>query len=226
MAGQHEKIDLKKLRVEQPWLIEEEAKRILSRPKNEQIEIVDQIVKSFKLKSEETRWVIGLLIEYLLDYDPCLVPHQIILDMAADRSFSVRSSAAVCLFKLSGVAPSEVPLDVLSRLASVDEDWYVYSPALAALKVLSHKRPAAVGILVDMISSEDINKIEMGLLSLLDVVRNDPDAVKPETIQELEKHIGELKEVTPESVKKSLEEIISLIQAKPSKSTVIRYSPF
>ena len=226
MVGQVKKVDLNKLRVEQPEVIEEEVKKIFSRSKEEQVEIVDQIVKTFKGEDDEKRWIIGLMIEYILDYDPCLIPRQIVLDMAVDKSFSVRSSAAVCLFKLSNVAPSKVPLDVLSKLASVHEDWYIYTPALAALKVLAHKRPAAVRILVNMISSKDIYEVEAGVLSLLDVVRNDPDVVDLETIRELQKYSRKLEGAPAESIRKSLEEIAYLIQNKPSKSRVMRYYPF
>lgn len=226
MAEPVMKVNLKKLRVEQPEVIKEEVKKILSRPKEEQVEIVNQIVKSFKVEDDEKRWIIGLMIEYILDYDPCLIPRQIILDMALDKSFSVRSSAAVCLFKLSNVSPSKVPLDVLKKLASIREDWYIFTPALAALKVLAHKRPVAVRILVNMISSKDIYEVEAGVLSLLDVVRNDPDVIDLETIQELKKYCGKLEGAPAKSIRKSLGEIAHLIQTKPSKSRVIRYYPF
>ena len=226
MAGRDEKVDLSKLRVEQPQLIEEEVKTILSKPKKEQVQIVNQILKDFKLKSDETRWIIGIMIEYFLDYDPCLIPRQIILDMASDRSFSVRSSAAICLFTLSNIAPSEVPLDVLSKLASVHEDWYVSTPAQAALKVLSHKRPAALRILMDMISSKNIDEAQAGISSLLDVVRNDPGVVTLETIKKQEKHCYEFQGDVGESIKKTFQEIVCIVQAESSKSKVIRYSPF
>lgn len=226
MVGQIKKVNLDKLRVERPELIDEEVKKIFSRSKEEQVEIVDQIVKNFKDEDAEKRWIIGLIIERILDYDPCLIPRQIVLDMAVDKSFSVRSSAAVCLFKLSNIAPSKVPLDILNKLASVHEDWYVYTPAIAALKVLAHKRPAAVRILVSMISSKDIYEVEAGVLSLLDVVRNDPDVVDSETIRKLQKYCRELEGVPAENVRKSIGEIAHLIQTKPLKSRVIRYYPF
>lgn len=226
MTRQARKVDLNKLRVEQPEVIEEEVKKIFSRSKEEQVEIVDQIVKTFRGEDDEKRWIIGLMMEHILDYDPSLIPRQLVLDMAVDKSFSVRSSAAVCLFKLSNVAPSKVPLDVLSKLASVHEDWYVCTPALAALKVLSHTRPAALKILVDMISSKDINQAEAGVASLLDVVGNDPDVVDFGTIQNLQEYSKKLEGAPAKNIRKSLEEIEYLIKTKPSKSRVIRYAPF
>jgi hypothetical protein len=227
MVGQAEKVNLSKLRVEQPQLIETEVKRILSRPKREQTKIVGQILKNFKLKNENTRWVIGIMIEYFLDYDPALVPRQIILDMAEDKSFSVRSSAAVCFFKLANIAPAEVPLDILQKLASAKEDWYVSKPAQATLKVLSHKRQAAVGILVDMISKEDIEEAAAGASSLLEVVRNDPEVIELETIKKLQKQYVGLAGDLADTITKSLKEIARIIRTKPPlKPKVIRYYPF
>lgn len=91
---------------------------------------------------------------------------------------------------------------------------------------MAHKRPAAVRILVNMISSKDIYEVETGVLSLLDVVRNDPDVLDLETIRELQKYSRKLEGAPAESIRKSLEEIAHLIQTKPSKPRVIRYYPF
>jgi hypothetical protein len=215
-----------KFRVEQPWLIEEEVKRILARPKQEQVQIVDQVLRGFKTKSDDTRWVIGIMIEYFLEYDPCLIPRQIFLDMASDRSFSVRSSAAYCFYTLSNIAPSEVPLDILRKLAAVGEDWYVCTPARAALKVLSHKRTAAVKIILDMISSKNVEEGEVGVSMLLEVVRNDHGIVDLETLKKLEKHCSEFQGEVGKRITQSLQQIIWTIQTKELASKVIRYSPF
>ena len=226
MPSEDDQIDLSRFRVEKPWLIEEEVKRILSKPKQDQVEIVNQILRNFKTKSDNTRWVIGIMIEYFLEYDPCLIPRQVILDMASDRSFSVRSSAAYCFYTLSNIAPSEVPLDILRKLAAVGEDWYVCTPARAALKVLSHKRNAAVRIILDMALSKDVAEVEVGFSLLLDIVRNDREVVDPETIKKLGEHCTKFQGEVGDRIAKSFQQIVRIIQAKESESKVIRYSPF
>jgi hypothetical protein len=225
MPNEDDQINLSKFKVEQPWLIEEEVKRILSKPKQEQVQIVNQVLKDFKTKSDDTRWIIGIMIEYFLEYDPCLIPRQIILDMASDRSFSVRSSAAYCFYTLSNISPSEVPLDILSKLAAVGEDWYVCTPARAALKVLSHKRSAAVRIILDMISSKNVAEVEVGVSVLLDIVRNDRGVVDLETLKKLEKHCTGFQGDIGREIAMSFHQIVWTIQSKEPESKVIRYSP-
>ncbi|MEM2936391.1 MAG: hypothetical protein QW231_04345, partial [Candidatus Bathyarchaeia archaeon] len=200
-------------------LIQKEVRNIFTKSKEEQIHVVKQIIRLLDDENEDKRWIAGLMLEEILQYDSKLVPRDAILKMSRDKSFSVRSSAAVCLFTLANFAPGEVPLDVVRRLASKDEDWYVYMPALATLKVLAHKISKAVEILVEIASSDNPSEAEYGVSALLHVVKNDAEILHEDMILHLRKHKSKF-------VRESAEEILQIIKRKPSMPKVIRYSPF
>ncbi len=203
----------------QPHLIQKEVRSILfTKTKKEQIQIVKEIIELLDDQDEDKRWVAGSMLEEILEYDSQLVPRDAILKMSKDGSFSVRSSAAVCLFIMANFAPGQVPLDVVRRLASIREDWYVFTPALSTLKVLAHKMPRAVGILIEMASSNDPDEAEYGVSALLDIVKNDADVLNEEKILHLQKHNNKF-------VRESIEKILQIIRTKPT-TKVIRYYPF
>lgn len=95
------------------------------------------------------------MVEFLVEWDPPKVPAELLLTMAKDPFFSVRSSAAVSYYHLAGFAPNLVPVQVLGRLASVSEDWYVNTPATSALLRLARTRDVAVDVIATAISHED-----------------------------------------------------------------------
>ena len=49
----------------------------------------------------------------------------------------------------------------LLRLASVNEDWYVFTSAIATLQTLSHHMPRALDMLIEMASSDDVEEAEL-----------------------------------------------------------------
>ncbi len=103
---------------------------------------------------QNTRWGAGMVVEELIPWEPSLVPDALIEQMSSDPSPLVRTSAAVCYYELARVAPSSVALGVLARLATPNEDWYVYTPATAALLRLAHARPAAVEVLAGHLAAK------------------------------------------------------------------------
>jgi CAP12/Pycsar effector protein, TIR domain len=213
-------LDGKALVPEQPDLIEEEVKRIfLNNPKEEQSTIVSDVIALLESDDDDTRWVASLMLEEVLEYDASLVPREAILKMSRDASFSVRSAASVCLFKLANIAPSCVPLDVIVRLASIDEDWYVFTPALATLKTLSHRMPRALDVVLGMAHSDNEDEAEYGVAALLDIVSNDPGILGGERLQPLDKSPSKYVRKTAAKIKAALK------QVKQAES-VIRYSPF
>jgi len=99
--------------------------------------------------SEPARWDAALVIEFLVSWDPLKVPAELLVRMAEDTLFTVRTSAAVAYFYLADAAPNEVPLGVLRDLAMPTEDWYVMTPAMSALVRLARRRPAAIDVLAE-----------------------------------------------------------------------------
>ena len=98
--------------------------------------------------------------------------------MTADPFFSVRSSAAVSYYHLAGMSPDAVPVEVLGRLASVFEDWYVMTPATSALLRLARTRPVAVEILARAITHDNKDAREHVAHTLERLAKADPAALR------------------------------------------------
>lgn len=210
----------KDLAPERPDLVQKEVRRIfLEKPKEEQLKIVEDIIGLFENENEDTRWVAGLMLEEILEYDSSLVPKEAIVKMSRDKFFSVRSSASVCLFTLANIASSRVPLDVVIKLASLDEDWYVFTPAIATLKTLAHKMPRALDTIFRMAQSNDEDEAEYGISVLLDIVRNDPNILDEKNLHPLEKSSSKY-------VRETVIEIKRVLKCGEHGPNVIRYAPF
>jgi hypothetical protein len=112
-------------------------------------------ILSMRRANDEVRWDAALVVEFLVQWDPPKVPAELLLTMSNDTFFSVRSSAAASYYHLAGCSPAVVPVQVLGRMASAFEDWYVMTPATSALVRLARTRDVAVEILASGISDED-----------------------------------------------------------------------
>jgi len=213
-------IDGQRLVPERPDLIQNKVQEIfIHKSKQEQAQIVSEIIGFLDSQVEDERWVAGLLLEEVIGFDSRLVPRDKILKMSRDKSFSVRSASAVCLFALANLSPGEVPLDVVVRLASPDEDWYVYTPAVNTLKTLAHRSPRALDFLIAMSLSDDEDWAQQGIFVLFDVVTNDPSIVDTSRIAPLKMHKDKV-------VRETAEKITQIIKKQSGESNVIRYGAF
>jgi len=89
-----------------------------------------------------------------------------------------RACAANLLRDRAIVAPLDVPLGVLGRLASPStEDWYVWAPAMAAAKELVLTRLAAGVIFESLSASAEPRDRHAVAQALLDVAALKPTAV-------------------------------------------------
>lgn len=147
-------------------------------------------------EDEDVRWHAAIVVEFFVQWNPELVNGSLLKRMSSDESFSVRSSAAVSYYCLAGSSPDAVPVEVLGRLASHDEDWYVVTPAVRALVRLARTRRVAVEVLADGLLSADLEAHRhaaegLRLLlkdsppSLLDTVRDRLLASADRTAQEV-----------------------------------------
>jgi len=164
-------------------------------------EFAQRVFKALKSEDEETRWKFAIVVEELILWEPKLVSPEIIEDMSRDRSFSVRSSAAVCYYYLAGLDPAAVPLDVLSKLAAYDEDWYVYTPATSALLRLARARPIVIDILARDLSSEKSYIREMAASTIGRLMQRDWDLIPDDLL-------NRMKQSTDSSVRKVAEEFV------------------
>jgi hypothetical protein len=118
------------------------------------------------------------LLEAVWGLDAALVPGEMIEALATHPRYPARSCAANLLRRRAAVAPLEVPVEVLGRLAAPRaEDWLVWAPAMAAVQELVlHRRDAQV-ILESLAASADPQDRHAAAVALLGVAEIDPAAV-------------------------------------------------
>jgi hypothetical protein len=122
--------------------------------------------------------VAASLLEAAWGLDTALVPGEVIETLAAHPRYPARSCAANLLAGRAAVAPLDVPVEVLGRLASPSsEDWLVWAPALAAVAELVPRRPDACVILESLAASADVHDRYAAAAALLSVAGVRPAAV-------------------------------------------------
>lgn len=135
----------------------------------------------------------GSLLEAVNRLDPSLVSLEVVEDLANSSEFTKRSIAATLLWDRAEVAPHEVPLGLLGRLAKPStEDWYVQAPAMAAVKQLMLRRRSASIILQQLADSDDVDDRHAAGVALLELVGVDPVAVPRELAEQLARDPDEL----------------------------------
>jgi hypothetical protein len=118
------------------------------------------------------------LLAAVAGLDAGLAPPAMIEALAAHHRYQARACAANVLRARSVVAPLDVPLEVLGRLAApAAEDWLVWAPALAAVQQLAGPRPDAVVILESLAAGADPHDRHAAAAALLGVARVNPAAV-------------------------------------------------
>lgn len=173
------------LRPENPEPIARLVRRVMGTDRSTQLDFVEMILPRLTDPNEDVRWLAASVVEHLVEWDPTLVGVKTLVEMAEDASFSVRSSAAVCFYKLAHSNPGAVPLGVLGRLASAHEDWYVTMPATATLLTLARSRSVVLGILQDWVESRDDADREHAAWALMRLAQQDPDLVPVKLLQRL-----------------------------------------
>jgi hypothetical protein len=130
--------------------------------------------------------VVASFLEAASRIDPSLVETSWIEQLASSADFQLRSSAATMLWDLSETSPGTVPLDLVARLAKpTTEDWYVFSPALAAAKQLALSRRSALGIILDLARSSSADDRAYAIRALMDIAAIDPALVPVEPVEQL-----------------------------------------
>jgi hypothetical protein len=126
------------------------------------------------------------LLEAASGLDAGLVPPAMIEALAAHPRYPARACAAKVLRARSAVAPLDVPLEVLGRLAAPGrEDWLVWAPALATVQELAGHRPDAVVILESLAASADLHDRHAAAVALLGIAGANPAAVPVGLAREL-----------------------------------------
>jgi hypothetical protein len=110
--------------------------------------------------------------------DPALVSIEMVEALATHPGYLARSCAANVLRDRTTVAPGDVPVGMLGRLASPSmEDWFVWAPAMAAVQELVLYRRDAYVIFESLAASADLHDRDAVAQALLDVAEVKPAAV-------------------------------------------------
>ncbi len=133
------------------------------------------------------------VLEAINRLDSSLLSNDLIEELANSDEFTKRSTAAFLLWDRAEVAPMDVPLGLLGRLALPSgEDWYVQAPAMAATKQLLLRRRAARIIFDTLATSEDSETRYAVAAALLDVATIDATAVPRDLAEKLARDSDEL----------------------------------
>jgi hypothetical protein len=118
------------------------------------------------------------LLEAMARLHASLISVEMIETLTAGADYPARSCAANLLRDRAAVAPLGVPLPILGRLAVPSaEDWYVWAPAMAAVKELVLRRRDAYAILESLCASAEPQDRYAVAQVLLDVAAVRPAAV-------------------------------------------------
>jgi hypothetical protein len=120
----------------------------------------------------------GALLEAVSGLDAALVSPDMIETLASHTRYQARACAANLLRDRAAVAPLEVPVEILGRLAvPANEDWLVWAPAMAAVQELAvHRREAQV-IFTSLAASDDVQDRFAVAVALLGLAGVRPAAV-------------------------------------------------
>lgn len=130
--------------------------------------------------------IAATLLDATSRIDASLVSIEMIDMLAAHPEYLPRSCAANLLRDRATVAPLDVPVEVLGRLAApYREDWYVSAPAMAAVKELILTRRDAYIIFESLAASPDPQDRYAVAEALLDVAGVKPPAVARDLVERL-----------------------------------------
>jgi|HubBroStandDraft_1064217.scaffolds.fasta_scaffold97539_2 TIR domain len=145
-------------------------------------------------------------IECCVRLAPWLINHGMISRMANHGNFSVRSSAASICMDLAHAASDRVPLDVVVKLSSYDEDWYVETPANSALKAMARSFPAVLRVFIQRLRSTSPDEREHAVDEIHDIASKEPEIL---AVEELEDALLYLRSIGDKDASRRLAEALS-----------------
>jgi len=118
------------------------------------------------------------LLEAVSGLDPALVSPEMVETLASHERYQARACAANLLRDRAAVAPLEVPVELLGRLAAPStEDWLVWAPAMAGVQELALHRREAYAVFNSLAASDDTRDRFAVAVALLGLAAIRPAAV-------------------------------------------------
>ncbi|HTR37596.1 MAG TPA: toll/interleukin-1 receptor domain-containing protein [Bryobacteraceae bacterium] len=158
-----------------------------------QNELFEVLLNYQDLNDEDPRlWGALHTIECCVRLAPWLISHRMISRMANHPSFSVRSSAASICLDLAHSAPDRVPFDVVAKLSSYDEDWYVETPANSAIKAMAGSFPSVLRVFFQRLRSKSSEEREHALDAIRDIAVEEPEILAVEDLQDAIQYLSSI----------------------------------
>ncbi|MGP8281612.1 MAG: hypothetical protein ACLQT6_02730 [Desulfomonilaceae bacterium] len=153
-------------------------------------DLFDALLKYQDCLDDEVKWSALMVVESFAELAPWLIDRSLLIRMAKSKDYSIRSSAAAICMSLAKFAPDRVPTDILLKLAVPDEDYYVDTPATAALKILARYRPAILRIFLMRLADSDPSVRIHAAEALSSISHVEPEILDP---LELKKELDKMK---------------------------------
>ena len=158
-------------------------------------ELFSKLLRYLDCSDDDLRARVIMVIERLAELAPSLIDRSLLMRMANHKDFMVRSSAALICYDFAQFASDRVPIEILIRLAAYNEDWYVKTPATAALKTMTRSRPALLRIFFVALRSQDADVRENVSRTIAEIAEKEPEILECE---ELEQELSKLREIQDE----------------------------
>jgi hypothetical protein len=152
--------------------------------------------------------------EVCVQLAPWLITHETLARLASQQEFSARAAAASICHDLVEIAPDRVPLDILMKLATPHEDWYVMAPATAALKTMAASQPPILGIFLERLRSEDPYLRVHAAEALADISKHDPQILSARRLRPALLHLQQIGD------KEAITSIAAALSNAPEEATV------
>jgi len=125
-------------------------------------------------------------LEAIARLDAALVPIESVEQLVLSQVVEHRMSAAMMLWDLAEVAPGVVPIDLVAKLAKpATEDWYVFAPALGAVKQLALSRRSALQVLLDLAESQNADDRLAAVEALAEITRVNATLIPIQPVRQL-----------------------------------------
>ncbi|MGD0643754.1 MAG: toll/interleukin-1 receptor domain-containing protein [Candidatus Bathyarchaeia archaeon] len=192
------------------WVASQEAAIVMSKMRDTfNNEIFDALVSYLESPDENQRWAAVQVIECSAQIAPELFDFKLLNLLGNHKDFSIRTIAALVCYDFAHFAPNLVPVNLIIKLSSFKEDWYVNSPAIGALKTLVRWRPTILRIFFMRLRSKEPYSRELSAEAICDISRKEPEVIDP---KDLERAITHLKEIGDKNCVNFLQEAQSNVK--------------
>jgi hypothetical protein len=176
------------------WSSSQEAalKMNMLTTKNGYNELFKPLLSYLESPDDDQRWGAIQTLESFADLAPWLYDIELLSRLGNHEDFSIRSMVAVICYNLALFAPHLVPINLLVKLSSHDEDWYVSTPAIGALKTLARWRPTILKIFLIRLRNANPFSRELAAQAIYDISEKEPEILNLDDLKNEIKRLGEI----------------------------------